>query len=102
MHDKTYTFTEGADTFHVSVDRSEIAQARTRVTMIYSVFITLSLVLGIGFPPLLVIPIILGLMLAGRLASLDDEAKRAAKAEADRQFRQAESERWRALRAIGS
>ena len=98
--DKTYTFTRGCDTVHVTVGGHGLAQAKARLWLAYGGSGLVCLTLGAMVWPLLPVGALLLLALVGRLGLLDQEIRDQAEHAAAQEFERFEVERWQALAAF--
>lgn len=99
--DRTYTFTRGIDTVHVTIGCHEIGRAKARLWFVFGGPGLCVLLIGVALWPLLIVGAALLLVLAGRLNLIEQDTRERAEREALRHFDRFESDRWRAIRALG-
>lgn len=100
--DRTYTFTRGIDTVHVTIGSREVTGAKVRLWLVFGGPGLIVLLLGVMLWPLLIVGAVVLLTLAGRLNVIEQEIRDQAEREALRHFERFESDRWRAIRAMGN
>lgn len=100
--DKTYTFTRGIDTVHVTIGCRELSMARVRLWLVLGGPGSIVLLLGVVLWPLLIVGAVVLLALVGRLNMIEQEMREQAERKALQQFERFESDRWRAYRALGT